>query len=175
MRFSGLVFFSLVLLVPGVSQALDVDVYGGLGTGHVVQKNSPPNDDSSDTGEKVYLGSRFLGPIGLEIAYYDLGQYENHTSEAYVYGASAVFYHDIRGMSLFAKAGIIEWNKSDIATGAKTSGEDVSYGFGINLAVDKHVLFRTEIEYFRKVGKNETTGDPGTEMSMLSFGVNFRF
>lgn len=165
----------LLLLWPGAGHALDVDVYGGFATGYAVQKQDAPSNDTTDTGEKAYLGTRFLGPIGIEVAYYNLGKYENQSVEVTALGATVVGNVDIRGMTLFAKAGVMGWTETDLATGTDTTGEDVTYGIGINLAVDKHILFRTELERFRKVGKDKASNDPGTEMSMLSFGINFRF
>lgn len=176
MRSTGLKPFLLILLLlPGTGLASEVETYFGLASGFAVREQQDPANDHVDDGQKIYLGIRFLGPIGLEFAKYNLGKYENETMEVTAYGADIVFNIDIRGMSVFAKGGIIGWEETDMATGAVDKGQDTTFGFGINLAVDRHVLFRTEIERFRKVGKDDTTGDPGTEMTMLSFGVNFRF
>lgn len=162
-------------MMPGVGQALEVYNYFGLSTGYAVKHQPSPDNDLMDSGEKAYVGIRFLGPVGLEISYYDLGKYDTETTAVTVVGAHAVFNQDIRGMTLFFKAGAIEWREKDLTTGGTLTGEDVSYGIGINLAVDRHVLFRTELERFRKVGRDTAAADPGTEMSLFSFGVNFQF
>lgn len=176
MNFSGIkAIVLLVLFFPAAANALEVDTYMGFATGYAVRQQPAPANDDVDSGEKVYLGLRFLGPVGVEFAYYDLGQYNNQTMDVTALGADAVFHMDIRGMSLFAKAGIIGWEETDLGSGAKTKGEDASYGIGINLAVDKHVLFRTELERFRRIGRDKATNDPGTEMSLLSFGILFRY
>lgn len=167
---AGLALFML----PGFAPALEVDVYGGFGAGYAVQRQTT-GDKTTDSAGKVYVGSRFLGPLGVEISYYNLGLYNNGTDKIKGASAAAVANLDIRGMTLFAKGGVVRWTKTDVTNGADVSGEDVSYGFGINLPVDKHVLVRTEIERFRKVGKDAANGDPGKDMSMLSFGLNFRF
>lgn len=90
-------------------------------------------------------------------------------------GVDAVANLDIRGMTLYAKGGLVEWTETDLASGAEVTGEDVTYGIGINLPVDRHVLVRTELEYFRKVGKDDATSDPGKDMSLITFGLNFKF
>lgn len=59
----GLSLAGVLFLCPGIGQALEVDVYGGFGAGHAVQKQDA-SDDTSDTGEKLYVGTRFLGPWG---------------------------------------------------------------------------------------------------------------
>lgn len=163
-----------LLVLPGFAQALEVDVYGGFGTGYAVQKQDT-GDDTTDTGEKAYIGTRFLGPFGIEVAYYNLGKYNNATEEVTGASAVAVANLDIRGMTLFAKGGVLQWKETDLVSGTEISGEGVTYGLGINLPVDKHVLFRTELERFGKVGKDAASSDPGKDMWMLSFGVNFRF
>ena len=168
-------FYLLIFLLPGSVSALDVEAYGGLAAGYAVREQPAPANDHMDSGEKAYVGLRFLGPVGVEFAYYNLGTYNNKSMEVTALGADAVFSADIRGMSLFAKAGILGWEETDLGTGAGTKGQDVTYGIGVNLAVDRHVLFRTELEYFRKIGKDDATNDPGTEMSLLSFGINFSF
>jgi len=168
------VLAGLVLLLPGLGQTLEVEFYGGLAAGHAVQKQESA-DDTSDTSEKLYLGSRFLGPLGVEIAYHNLGKYNNAAEEITTASAVAVANLDIRGMTLFAKGGLFEWTETDLASGAEITGEDIIYGIGINLPVDKHVLFRTELEQFSKVGENDVSGTPGKDISMLSFGVNFKF
>lgn len=166
---------ALILLVfPRFTQALEVDVYGGLATGYSVQKQAT-GDDTTDIGEKVYLGTRFLGPVGIEVAYYNLGKYNNATQEVTGTSAVVVANLDIRGMTLFVKGGIIEWTETELVSGTQLSGEDVTYGLGINLPVDKHVLFRTELERFSNVGKDAISSEPGKDMWMLSFGVNFQF
>lgn len=162
------------LLFSAVGQTVEVDVYGGFGAGHAVQKQLT-GDDTTDTGEKAYIGTRFLGPLGIEISYYNLGKYNNATKEVTIVSAAAVASLDIRGMTLFAKGGVIEWTEKDLSNDTKIKGEDFAYGIGINLPVDKHVLFRTELEYFKHVGKDDSTNTPGKDMSMLSFGVNFQF
>lgn len=163
-----------LLLVPGLAGALEVNIYGGLATGFSVRKQAA-GDDTTDTSEKAYAGVRFLGPIGLELGYYNLGVYNGATTE--VTGASAMmtFNFDIRGMTVFFKGGAMDWAETDLASGAELTGRDLAYGAGINLAVDRHVLFRTELERFDNVGKNTTLNDPGKDMWALTFGVNFQF
>lgn len=170
----ALLAIGICLVLPGVSQALEVDVYGGFGVGTTTQRNTS-NDMTSDTAEKYYIGSRFLGPLGIELSYHDLGRYNNATEEVKGVSAVALANLDIRGMTLYAKGGVTRWSQTDLPTGTKIRGEDVTYGFGINLPVDRHVLVRTEIERFTNVGKNDTSGAPGTDISMLSFGLNFTF
>ena len=166
---------AMLLLLPGVTPALEVDVYGGFGAGYAVQKQDAPTDDTSDTGGKAYIGTRFLGPLGIEVAYYNLGKHNSAAVEVTAVGVDAVANLDIRGMTLFAKGGVMEWTETDLASGAELSDKDVTYGIGINLPVAKHVLLRTELEHFSKVGKDDATADPGRDMTMLSFGVNFKF
>ncbi|MDH5447223.1 MAG: outer membrane beta-barrel protein [Gammaproteobacteria bacterium] len=165
----------LLLLIPASASAWDVDVYGGMSSGFSVREQKDPANDHVDGGEKIYFGTRFLGPIGLEFTYYNLGKFENETTEVRAMGAAMLFNFDVRGMTVFAKGGIVGWEERYLLTSTKEKGQDVMFGLGINLAVDKHVLFRTEIERFRKVGKDDNTGAAGTEMTLLSFGVNFRF
>lgn len=163
-----------LIMFPAFGLALEVDVYGGFGAGYAVQRQTT-GGKTTDSAEKAYIGSRFLGPLGVEVAYYNLGRYSNSTKE--VKGASgvAVASLDIRGMTLFAKGGVMRWTETDLTNDTDISAEDITYGFGINLPVAKHVLVRTEIERFRKIGKDDASGDPGEDMSMLSFGLNFQF
>lgn len=166
---------ALLLFLPGVSHALEVDVYGGFAAGYATQKQDAPTNDTTDTGLKAYLGTRFLGPIGVEAAYYNLGKYNSSANKVTAVGGDVMLNMDIRGMTVFAKGGVVGWTETDLASGAQTTGQDVTYGIGINLAVDRHVLFRTELELFRNVGKDSATSNPGNDMSLLSFGVNFQF
>ena len=163
----------LVLLAPLVG-AWEVDVYGGFAKGFAVQKQTT-GDDTTDSAEKAYLGSRFLGPIGLELGYANLGKYNSASEDVRVTSALALLNVDIRGMTIFAKGGVMRWTQIDVMTGNKLNGEDVVFGTGINLAVDRHILFRTELEYFRGVGKDATLNTSGKNMYLLSFGMNFQF
>ena len=172
---SSKIIILVCLLMPGIGQAVDVNNYFGFATGYGIKHQSDPANDLMDSGEKVYLGIRLFGHLGIEVAYYDLGRYDNETSDVTVVGASAVFSRDIRGMTIFAKAGLVEWREKDLASGATLDDTDASYGIGINLAVDRHVLFRTELERFKNVGRNTATADQGDDMSLFSFGVNFQF
>ena len=167
--------FGLIFLVlPKDVYALEIDVYGGMGAGYSVQKQVT-GDDTTDSSEKAYLGTRFLGPLGLELAYYNFGKYTNATEEVTATSAVVVLNLDIRGMTLFVKGGRVKWTETNLGGGMKRSGSDQTYGFGINLPVDRHVLFRTELEFFSGVGEDVATNDLGKDMWMLSFGVNFRF
>lgn len=161
-------------LIPLNTQALEVDVYGGFGAGLAAQKQNG-SDDTSDSGEKAYFGSRFLGPLGIEAAYYNLGKYNNGVTEVTAIGLDAVANLDIRGMTFYAKGGLIEWTETDLVTNSEVTGKDVTYGIGLNLPVDRHVLVRTELEQFRKIGKDDASGNPGKDMVLMSFGINFKF
>ena len=164
----------ICLALPGFALGLEVEVYGGLGTGYAVQKQLS-GDDTTDTAEKAYVGTRFLGPLGVELAYYNLGKYNNGSEEVTGRSAAMVLNLDIRGMTLFAKGGVIEWTETDLSSGVEISGEDMTYGAGINLPVDRHVLFRTELERFSNIGEDAVSGTPGKDMWLLTFGVNFKF
>lgn len=169
------VLAGLLILLPVSVSAKDMGMYGGLGFGYSVLEVDAPNTDRASTAGKLYFGARVLGPLGVEAAYYDLGKYNSGDDKVTGTGITAVGNLDTKSAMLFIKAGVIDWTVEDVPNGTEVTGTDITYGLGINLALEKNLVFRAELEHFSKIGKDDATATPGNNMKLLSFGVNFKF
>lgn len=166
---------SILMFLPASAMANGIGAYGGLGYGYsILESNTSSNKDASTAG-KIYGGIRLLGPLGVEFGYYNLGKYNAGDDKINATTITAVGNFDTKFAILFVKAGIVDWTVEDVPNNTEVSGTDTTYGFGINLALDKDVVFRTELEHFSKVGKDTPNGQLGNNMKLLSFGVNFMF
>ena len=165
----------IIMLLPVPAVASEFGGYGGLGYGYSILESNTTSDKEASTAGKIYAGARIFGPLGIEAAYYDLGKYNAGDDKIKANSITAVVNIDVHTASLFIKGGIIDWTVQDIPNNTEISGTDTTYGFGINLPLDKNVVFRTELEHFSKVGKDTPNGQIGNDMKLLSFGVSFVF
>jgi len=166
---------SILMFLPASVMAKGIGAYGGLGYGYsILESNTSSNKDASTAG-KIYGGIRLFGPLGVEFGYYDLGKYNAGDDKVNATVITAVGNFDTKFAVLFVKAGIVDWTVQDVPNNTEVSGTDTTYGFGINLPLDKNVVFRTELEHFSKVGKDTPNGQLGNNMKLLSFGINFMF
>ncbi len=166
---------SVLLILPNLSYAADLGIYGGVGMGYAILKEQAPNADKSDTGAKLYGGMRIVGPLAIEAGYYNLGKYSNQEQKITGTSITAVGNVYTRSVNIFAKAGIFNWTLDDSASGTSLSDTDTTFGLGMNIPIEKNVSVRMEWEHFAKIGKDAASTSPGQDMSLLSFGVNFMF
>ena len=167
---------TILILFTTSTYAAEMGVYGGIGAGYAVLEEVSPNTDQADIGSKLYAGMRIFGPLGIEAGIYNLGTYNNEQDKITGTTVSAVASLDTKSVSLFAKAGIIDWEVKDITPGGRAiSGTNTAFGIGINVPVEKQLLFRVEWERFNKIGEDAANSQPGQNLSLLTVGVNFMF
>lgn len=167
--------FTLFLLLPMHSYAKEIGAYIGIGMGHSVLDEVSPNTDTASTATKFYIGARLLGQFGFEVGFYDLGTFNDGDDDVSgtSYTATATF--AARGASVFVKAGMMDWTVNDVPNSVEISDMDLMYGFGISLPVTGKLLFRTEWETFLDVGEDPTIPNPGQDINLISFGINYMF
>lgn len=175
-RWSAVTISCLFLLQTNLSHASEIGGYAGVGAGYAVLDELEPDTDQADVGTKLYGGIRLFGPLGIEAGVYNLGTYNTEQDKVTGTVISAVANLDTKSVSLFAKAGIINWKSKDITPGGVAiSGTDTAIGLGINIPIEKRLIFRAEWERFSKIGKDTPSANPGMNLSLLTFGVNFMF
>jgi OOP family OmpA-OmpF porin len=117
---------------------------GGLGDADVDRSGF---DD--DTAFKLFGGYKSGGPLAVEAAYVDLGEFDGRGAEFDVDGFQlAALGHLPLGekFSLFGKGGVYFWD-SDASGAGDDDGTDITFGFGVLYATEKWGI-RVEWERF---------------------------
>ncbi len=136
----------------------------------------PSDIDEDDTAIKVFGGYQFDLPVidlGIELGYVDFGEPDIDvlgevllvdTSGINAWGVASI---DVGPIDVFGKLGMIAWDvdASLLDESVSDDGTDIGYGLGaaFNLA---SLQIRAEYEIYDL---------DGTDLSMLSLGVAFRF
>jgi len=172
----GSVFICMMLLLPLQSQARgSVGAYIGFGFGHGVRDEISPTTDEAGLANKLYLGFRIMGPIGVEFGFHDLGTYNDGDDDYSASSYAAVYTVTTKSATLFVKAGMADWTFKDVPNNTEISEVDLMYGFGINLPISPRLFFRTEWETFMDVGEDPAGPTPGRDVNHINFGVNYMF
>lgn len=171
----AIVLAALLWLVPTLSQASGLLIYGGLGGGYSVMDNSSPTTASASSAGKVYLGMDLVGPFGIEATYYDLGKYSDGNEKVTASSVALVARLNTSMGSLYVKGGAANWKVKDIPNSTSVSGNDVMYGVGFDIPIAMTTVFRAEWENFNKVGKDTASAVKGNDIALLSFSLNFVF
>lgn len=167
---------AMLLMLSSISaNVMAVDAYGGLSVGYTIADRQAPNDDEATTAGKIFFGAMLVGPVGIEATYYSLGKYNAGDDEYSGTGVTLVGSMEVGYALLFAKAGVINWKWLDNTGPTEVTDTNTTYGLGMNLFIDNHVMFRAELEHFTKVGEDTAGGNVGVDMRLISFGLNFLF
>jgi len=151
------------------SAASLLGIYAGASVGQAEIENTSPTLDS--TTNKVYAGYRILGPIAIEVARVDLGEYGTAPTSIDGIAVDAVLYLPAGLVNVFAKAGMFDWNVDYNGFLPAESGTDSKFGFGVEYNLLLNIDFRLEWEKYTGVGGTTINQD----ISMISAGVNIAF
>lgn len=160
--------FALLLLV---SMPASAGNYWGVSFGQADVDSA--GFDTSDAF-KIFGGTRF-GTFGVEGAYIDMGDFDviGSTASVSVDGIeiSAMAYHDVGAVTLFAKAGLFLWSATANVSGlalATDDGSDLTYGFGaLYKFASLPFSLRGEYQFFQDVS--------GGDIDMWTIGAQFNF
>ncbi len=144
--------------------------YGGISVGSFDDEII----DDSDTGWKLYVGSKINESLGFEFGYVDLGKVTERAGTLFISAETSGFNATVLGhlpvspqASFFGKFGFFIW-ESDITTNfigsGSDDGTDITYGLGFRYNLSKSNGIRVEWEHFE-----DDVGD------LLSVGVTFNF
>jgi len=175
MKLKWIALLGMLIALPLQSSARELGGYVGLGMGFSVLDEVSPSTDTASSASKIYLGVRMFGPLGIEVGFYDLGNFNDGDDDVTGTGISAVGSLMAMNATLFAKAGVIDWGVEDVPSGAEINGTDLTYAIGIELPISQRVMFRTEWEVFQNIGEDSGSGAVGQDINMLNFGVNMIF
>lgn len=151
----------------------------------------PGNQDTSDTGTKVFGGYKFSENWAAEVQYYDLGKWRYSdagiTGDAKVTGLSIAAvgsYPLSTSVSLIGKLGVatqdVKVRATDTATGntdgIKAHATVPMVGIGVEYAFNPRMALRTEYEYFGvptlvRVGSDRLK----SHTSLLTVGLSYKF
>lgn len=155
------------------------------------------SDEDTSTSWKVFGGYQFHPNAAAEFGYVDLGKSEV-SARGTVLGVDSSLGGDWEpkgftlgivgnfpvgnGFELLGKVGFLRW---DVDLSARGTGEyagsgseddngvDLSFGVGAKFNINKSVALRAELDRFKDVGDDSTTGQ--SDINMLSVGVQFGF
>ena len=165
----GTLLISTLTWSTASSAASLLGIYAGASVGKAEIANSDPKDDS--TANKAYAGYRIFGPIAIEVARVDLGEYGSLPTSIDGIAADAVLYLPAGPINLFAKAGMFNWNVDYNGFLPAETGTDSKFGFGLEYNIFLNIDFRLEYEKYTGVGGTTINED----ISMISAGVNIAF
>ena len=125
-------------------------IYGGYSMGNSTTTNTTPSQTSSIS--KLYAGYRVLGPLAVEMSQNTLGTYASGLIKADGTSIDAVGFLPLGIVTVFAKAGILNWNVS--VSGTPETGMSTKYGYGIEYGLFANIDLRLEYELYSKIGKS---------------------
>lgn len=159
---SALLLVSSLGTVSLPLQAIEPGVYFGAGVGvtddQILQE--------SDSGTRVFGGINITPYIGIEVAAVDLGDYANGTLTQEGVSYEIVGYLPLsHSTDVYGKFGIFDW---EVSNGFEThTGDDTSFGVGINVKIGSNLNLRGEWQSFLDVD--------GGDVDMLSANVSISF
>jgi len=165
----GIIFVSALVLPATGSASSLLGIYAGASAGKAEVDNTSPTLDS--TASKVYAGYRVLGPIAIEVARVDLGEFGNLPIKVDGTSADIVLYLPAGPVNVFAKAGVFNWNVDYNGFLPADSGTDSKVGFGIEYNALLNLDLRLEYETYSGVGGTTV----GEDISVIFAGVNVAF
>lgn len=155
------------------------------------KQSIPGNQDTSDTGTKVFGGYKFSENWAAEVQYYDLGKWRYSdagvTGDAKVTGLSIAVvgsYPLSSSVSIIGKLGVatqdVKLRATETTTGlsarAKADATVPMVGLGFEYAINPTLALRTEYEYFGVPTLVRAGNDRlKSHTSMLSVGLSYKF
>jgi hypothetical protein len=155
----------------------------------------------SDSGSKLFFGYRLTSNVALELQYTNLGEsassftdgstvtFGNNsvnilageagatTSEVTSFGVSGVYQFNVEsGVRPFVKLGLHSWDVENSTTSSglvagNTSGTDIFYGVGLDIAVAKQLALSVSYDVYTMDDDSEAID----EISTFGVGVNYKF
>lgn len=165
----GTFLISTLMWSATSSAASLLGIYAGASVGQAEIENTSPTLDS--TTYKAYAGYRILGPIAVEVAQVDMGDFGPLPTSVDGISVDAVLYLPAGLVNVFAKAGMFNWNVDYNGFLPAESGTDSKFGFGVEYNLLLNIDFRLEWEKYTGVGGTTINQD----ISMISAGVNIAF
>ena len=162
-------FFIATLMWSAASSASILGIYAGVSVGQAEIENSSPTEDS--TASKVYAGYRILGPIAIEVARVDLGEFGTLPVSIDGTALDVVLYLPAGPINVFAKAGVFSWNVDYNNFIPAESGTDSKFGVGVEYNLLLNVDLRLEWETYTGVGGTTINED----INVISIGANIAF
>ena len=146
--------------------------------------NSEINDESADSGSKIFLHHMFTEHLGIDLAHAKYGEYTKPYYFNYSGGSVLVFTYDLDlranniaaivststndAVSFYGKFGVSVWS-ADVAshpTGGDTKGNDPLLGLGMRVNAGGLAMLKLEYE--------SVQFDDG-DANSLSIGIGIRF
>lgn len=165
----GALFISTLVWSTTSSASSILGIYAGVSAGQAEIENTSPTQDS--TASKVYAGYRILGPIAIEVARVDLGEFGVLPTSIDGIAVDAVLYLPAGLINVFAKAGVFNWNVDYNGALPADSGTNTKFGFGVEYNLLLNVDLRLEWETYTGVGGSTINED----ISVISIGANIAF
>ena len=159
---------AITIWSPSASALDIIGIYAGVSTGKAEIVDSSPKED--DTATKVYAGYRMFGPLSIEVAQIDFGDYSNGQAAIGGTGANLVLTLPLPFVDIFAKAGVLNWNIDYTSGLPSEDGTDPAYGFGVDFSIFPLIGLRLEYEKFQDIGS-----PPANDMDLMSIGLNISF
>jgi hypothetical protein len=163
-----------LLAASGSAMAAETG-YLGIASGTTTYDYTAVTDSTSFM---VYGGFRqYNSPLGVEVAYIDLGQSDyilsaNHWQmKGYgVYGTLSTAAYSRSPMAFYGKAGFYHLNTTDTAMG-KDSGGGFSWGVGMEYSPVREFAVRAELVGFL----NTPDADQQKDVYNFNVGINVKF
>ncbi len=160
--------------------------YVGINAGQARLDNMPCSpfyncDDTSNRAYKVYTGGMFNDNFGMELSYFNTGNFDRSGGRARAHGAnlSLVVQAPLGDMAaVYAKlGGTYAWTKASVgplAVGSPSgehSGAGVAYGVGVRLNATRNWAFVLEWDQHDL----KFAGDDKQATKITTLGVQYRF
>jgi hypothetical protein len=141
---------AMLLCCAAVTATYAGPLYVGASYGQATLEIDEPSldFDADDPSFKVFAGYRFLGFLGVEASYLDLGSPSDGpvTVETTAWSAFGMGILSLGPVGLFGKVGMVD-SESDVSGGFSDSSTDPAYGVGAEVDVWK-ITVRGEYEMF---------------------------
>lgn len=167
-KLAAIILLVLLSWAPSVFASI-FGIYAGASAGRAELTDASPKEDS--TSAKVYAGYRFFGPLAIEAARVDLGEYGVLPTSIDGTSVDLVLYLPAGPINVFAKAGMFNWNVDYNGALPAESGTDAKSGLGIEYNLLLNMDLRLEWEHYTGVGGNTLD----TNINVISAGVNVVF
>lgn len=165
----GTFLISTLMWSATSSAASLLGIYAGASAGQAEIENTSPTQDS--TANKVYAGYRILGPVAIEVARVDMGEFGTLPVSIDGIAVDAVLYLPAGPVNVFAKAGVFNWNVDYNGALPAESGTDSKFGFGVEYNLLLNIDMRLEWETYTGIGGTTINED----ISVISLGANIAF
>lgn len=195
---SSTAFANSFYLGAGAGQSKVKDVGACSSLNGILDPGFSCSEDDTDTGIKIFGGMTINPNLAAELGYVDFGKLNVSAAGTY-FGTPVALSGDVKAhalvisavgtvpvanqFSLLGRIGIAH-STVDVSVSASGSGgsasdsvsgsnDDLMFGFGAQLDINKQVALRAEWERYKNVGDSNTTGQSDIDLLSASVLVNF--